>query len=108
MRLLPSTEYTEWQWPLSGVHSIMMEKLAQAYEAGGCTPSPCHYIYHQVQSCGVPYAPAEKAGTLLLFLLYPSIYLVSTLRPHLKNSLQVKELTENPVWISLSLTMRLY
>ncbi len=24
-----ATEYTEWQRPLSGVHSIMMEKLAQ-------------------------------------------------------------------------------
>jgi hypothetical protein len=23
-------EQTEWQWPLFGVHSIMMEKLAQA------------------------------------------------------------------------------
>jgi hypothetical protein len=34
-----STEYTEWQRPLSGVHSIMMEKLGQAGEGGGCTPT---------------------------------------------------------------------
>ncbi len=34
-----STEYTECQRPLSGVHSIMMEKLAQAGEGGGCTPT---------------------------------------------------------------------
>jgi hypothetical protein len=27
--------HTEWQWPLSGVHSIMTEKLAQAGEGGG-------------------------------------------------------------------------
>jgi hypothetical protein len=38
---------------LSGVHSIMMEKLAQPSEGGGWTPTPFHYIYHHVQSCGV-------------------------------------------------------
>jgi hypothetical protein len=36
------TEYTL----LSGVHSIMRVKLAQAGEGGGCTPTPFHYIYH--------------------------------------------------------------
>jgi hypothetical protein len=36
--------HTEWQRPLSGAHSIMMS---------GCTPTPFHYIYHQVQSCSV-------------------------------------------------------
>jgi hypothetical protein len=46
------TEYTERQRPLSGVHSIMIEKLAQAGDGGGCTPTPS-YIYHHVQSCGV-------------------------------------------------------
>jgi hypothetical protein len=30
--------HTEWQLPLSGVHSILMEKLAQAGEGGGCMP----------------------------------------------------------------------
>ncbi len=35
-----ATEYTEWQRPLSGVLSIMMEKLPQAGEGGGCTPHP--------------------------------------------------------------------
>jgi hypothetical protein len=30
-----NTECTEWQRPLSGVHSIMMEKLAQAGEGMG-------------------------------------------------------------------------
>ncbi len=30
--------HTEWQWPLSGVHSIMMEKSAQPGEDGVCTP----------------------------------------------------------------------
>jgi hypothetical protein len=54
--VIGTTEYTEWQRPLSGVHvhSIMMEKLAQAGEGGGCTPFPFHYIYHHVQlSCAV-------------------------------------------------------
>jgi hypothetical protein len=47
--------YTEWQWPLSGEHSTVMEKLAQPGEGGGggCTPNPFFYIYHHVQSCGV-------------------------------------------------------
>jgi hypothetical protein len=40
-------------WSLSGVHSIMMEKLAQTGEGGGCTPTPFHHIYHHVQSCNV-------------------------------------------------------
>ncbi len=39
--------------PLSGVHSIMMEKSSQAGEGGECTPSPFHFIYHHKQSCGV-------------------------------------------------------
>ncbi len=42
-----------WQRPFSGINSIMMEKLDQAGEGGGCTPTPFHYIYHHVQSCGV-------------------------------------------------------
>jgi hypothetical protein len=47
--VIGTTEYTEWQRTLSGVHSIMMEKLAQAGEGGGCTSFPFHYIYHHVQ-----------------------------------------------------------
>jgi hypothetical protein len=46
-------EYTAWQRPFSGVHSIMMEKLAQAVEGGGARPPPFHYIYNHVQSCSV-------------------------------------------------------
>ncbi len=47
---LTITEHTEWQRPLSDVHSIMMYKLAQAGEGGGRTPTPFNYIYHYVQS----------------------------------------------------------
>ncbi len=46
--------HTEWQLPLSGVHSSMMEILALAGEsAGGCMPTRFHYFYHHVQSCGI-------------------------------------------------------
>jgi hypothetical protein len=47
------TEYTEWQRPLSDVHSIMMEKLVQAGKVGGCMPNSCHLIYHNIRNCGV-------------------------------------------------------
>jgi hypothetical protein len=43
----------------------MTEKLAQAGEGGGCTPTPFHYIYHHVYKV-VVYVPAEKADTLPL------------------------------------------
>jgi hypothetical protein len=48
-----TTEYKEWQWLLSGVHSIMMVKSAQPGDGFGCTPSPFHSIYHHELSCGV-------------------------------------------------------
>ncbi len=35
------------------------------------------YLYHHVQSCSV-YAPAERADTLVLFLLYPYMHSVET------------------------------
>ncbi len=62
--------HTEWQWPRSGVLSITMEKLAQPGVGGGCTPTPFHNIYHRVQKI-VVHAPAKRADTLPIFLLYP-------------------------------------
>jgi hypothetical protein len=42
-----TTEYTELQPLLSGVHSVMrVKKLALPGEGGGCTPTPFYYIYH--------------------------------------------------------------
>jgi hypothetical protein len=41
---------TEWQWPLSGVHSIMMEKSAQPWWEWGCRPTPFHYIYFRAHT----------------------------------------------------------
>ncbi len=37
---VPPTDYIEYQWPLSGVHSIMRVKSAQAGEGGGACPPP--------------------------------------------------------------------
>ncbi len=55
---------TQWQWPLSGVHSIMLVKSAQAGEDGGCTPSPFYSTYTITSKFAVS-APAEcKADTL--------------------------------------------
>ncbi len=54
------TEHTEWQRPFSGVHSIMMEKLAHDGEGGGCTPTPIFTISNTTFKV-VVYAPAERA-----------------------------------------------
>ncbi len=35
--------HTEWQWPLSGVHSNMIEKWALTGEGGGCTLTPLSF-----------------------------------------------------------------
>jgi hypothetical protein len=46
--------HREWQWPLSGVHCIMMEKSAQPREGGRPTSTPIHYInHHHIQSYSV-------------------------------------------------------
>jgi hypothetical protein len=60
--------------PLSGVHSIMMEKLAQPVVGGGCTPSPFHYTVSTITYKVVGYAPAERADTLTLSPFYPYMY----------------------------------
>ncbi len=81
------TEYTEWQRPLPGAHSITMEKSAQAGEGGGTRPPPftISTITYQV----LMYAPAEMADTLPLFLLYPYMYSVAcTVQNHSFSYLQ--------------------
>jgi hypothetical protein len=73
------TEYIECQWPLSGVHaySIIREKSAQPGEDGGCTPN---IFYSTVTHKVVVYAPAERADTLTLFLLYLYVYVLYGLK----------------------------
>jgi hypothetical protein len=62
LHLLPISGYshrvhTEWQWPLSVVHTtIMRVKAAQPGVVGEGTPSPFHSIYHHEQSCGVRFS----------------------------------------------------
>ncbi len=53
--------HTEWQWPLSGVHSIMMEKIVQVGEGGGARSPP--FSISTVTYKVVVYAPAERADT---------------------------------------------
>ncbi len=42
-------------------------------------PTPFHYIYHHVQSCGVQYVPADRVDTLPLLILYPYMYSVDVI-----------------------------
>ncbi len=81
-----STEYTKWQWPFSGVHSIVMVKSAQHDEGGGARPPP--FTLSTIMSKVVVYTPAEMADTLPLFLLYP--YMNSVVVPqHVMSSTEV-------------------
>ncbi len=66
--------YTQWQWPLSDVHSIMIVKSAQNGEGGGLTSTP--FTISTIMCKVVVYAPAERVDTLPLFLLYLYMYSV--------------------------------
>jgi hypothetical protein len=77
-----STEYTELQPLLSGVHSVMRVKLVLAGEGGGSPP----LITFTLTSKVAVYAPAEWAGTLTLFHLYQYMYSVVYLTSFVHNS----------------------
>ncbi len=64
-----TTEYTEWQWPLSSVHSIMRVKSAHLEREGDASTPP--FTISFISYKAVVYSPTEWAGTLPLFLLYP-------------------------------------
>ncbi len=65
-------KFTEWQWPISGVHSIMMEKSALAGEGEGCTPNHFHYFTITYKVAVAVYSPAAgRADTLTLFISTP-------------------------------------
>jgi hypothetical protein len=70
---------TEWQRLPSGVHSIMMEKFAQAGEGGGCTPTPVTLPSRTKLQCTVP--PVERADTLTVHYLNISSLSLCTLWP---------------------------
>jgi hypothetical protein len=66
--------HTQWQWPISGVHSIMMEKLALVMVRVHSTQSPTPFrstvctITYKV----AVYAPDERADSLPVFHPYPT------------------------------------
>jgi hypothetical protein len=74
-----TTEYTELQPLLSGVHSVMKVKSVLAGEGGWCTPTPSHY-FTRTSKVAVN-APAEWTDTLTLFHLYQSMYSVASTTP---------------------------
>ncbi len=64
--------------PLSGVHSIMMEKSTQPGVGGGCRCTPIPFTISTITYKVVVNAPAERADTLPLFLLCPLYVLCGT------------------------------
>ncbi len=63
----------DWQWPHSGVHSIIMVNSAQPGEGGECTPFPFYSIYSTITNKVVMYALAERAGALLFSTFFYSV-----------------------------------
>ncbi len=62
--------HTEWQWPLSGVHYIMMVKSAQPGEVGGVHALPLSlYLVSTNISKVVVYVPAAPIFPLPLYVL---------------------------------------
>jgi hypothetical protein len=53
--------HTEWQWPLSGAHSIMMVKSAQPGKVVRGDAHPPPFAQSTITSKVVVYAPAERA-----------------------------------------------
>jgi hypothetical protein len=73
-----TSEYTEWQRPLSDVYSIIMEKFAQAGEGWGtgCTPTPFTTFTVTYKVAVYALFISEWADTLTLFHLYKYMYSV--------------------------------
>ncbi len=61
--------HRQWQWPLTGVHSFMMEKSAEPGEGRGARPPP--FTLSTITSKVVVYAPAVRADTLPYFYSTP-------------------------------------
>jgi hypothetical protein len=82
---LPTVLSTEWQWPLSGVHSHHDDKNQPSLvRVGGGARSPPFTLSTIIKV--VVYAPAETADTLPLFLLYPLYVLCGPVLSPLKQS----------------------
>ncbi len=75
-----TTEYTDWQWPLSGVQSIMIEKSAHSGEGGDARPPPFtpYLLYHHEQSCGVR---SSWEGRYTPLISHPPLYVICSWNP---------------------------
>ncbi len=80
-----STEYTEWQWPLSAAHSIMMKNQPSLVKVVGARLPP--FTISTITFKVVMYAPAERADKLPLFLLCPHMYSVDYSQRHSESEL---------------------
>ncbi len=72
-----STVHTEWQWPLSGVHSIMMVKSAQACKQYSFSTPPWHFFNSRNTIYFIQnfyFLPAITAGKIVLKFIYFAIY----------------------------------
>jgi hypothetical protein len=63
--------HRDWQCPIFGVQSIMMEKSALAGEGGGGGARPPPFTLVTITYKVAVYAPTKRADTLPLFHLYP-------------------------------------
>ncbi len=69
--------HTEWQWPISGVHSIMMEKLALAGESGGGQTHPPFTLFAITYRYKVAvYAQAEPHSPYFMYSVCMTIKVV--------------------------------
>jgi hypothetical protein len=87
------TEYTEWQRSPSGVHAIIMEKIAQAGDCGGARPPP--FTLSAITYKVLVYALAESGDTLPLFLLYPYMFSVVLSIQSNRDCMHLKALTDH-------------
>jgi hypothetical protein len=72
-----NTDYTEWHWPLSGIHTFHhVGKISPAWFGwGGARPSP-FTLSTIKQSCSVRSSREGRCCDLPLFLLYPYMHSV--------------------------------
>ncbi len=78
---------TKWQWPLSGVHSIMMEKLAQAGLGRGFTPTPFSLYLPSRTKRGQIHSP-YFISTPMYSVEIPEIHITVVLRKEYFDCLQ--------------------
>jgi hypothetical protein len=103
--MLDHRVHTEWQWPLSCVHYIMVVKSAQPGEGGGVHAHPLSLYLSSRAKLWCMYAPAKKADTLPLFLLYPicTLWLDSSNSLYSKCKSNITMLPYFSLWLIITL-----